>query len=82
MRRFICYTSLLTMSLAMLGCGQTGALHLPSDPNYDKRAKYLLYSQPQSDKTSKDKTSKDKTSKDKTSTPDHSASSQPVPSSP
>ncbi|MBV6551946.1 LPS translocon maturation chaperone LptM [Acinetobacter soli] len=67
MRRFICYTSLLTMSLAMLGCGQTGALHLPSDPNYDKRAKYLLYSQPQSDKTS---------------TPDHSASSQPVPSSP
>ncbi|WP_151794489.1 LPS translocon maturation chaperone LptM [Acinetobacter soli] len=77
MRRFICYTSLLTMSLAMLGCGQTGALHLPSDPNYDKRAKYLLYSQPQSDKTSKDKTSKDKTS-----TPDHSASSQPVPSSP
>ena len=56
----------------MLGCGQTGALHLPSDPNYDKRAKYLLYSQPQSDKTSKDKTS----------TPDHSASSQPVPSSP
>ncbi|ENV56283.1 LPS translocon maturation chaperone LptM [Acinetobacter soli] len=72
MRRFICYTSLLTMSLAMLGCGQTGALHLPSDPNYDKRAKYLLYSQPQSDKTSKDKTS----------TPDHSASSQPVSSSP
>ncbi|MFI8037705.1 hypothetical protein ACFMJX_12865, partial [Acinetobacter baumannii] len=22
---------------------QSGALQLPSDPNYDKRAKYLLY---------------------------------------
>ena len=72
MRLVICCISVLATGFALVGCGQSGALQLPSDPNYDKRAKYLLYSQPQSDKTSKDKTS----------TPDHSASSQPVPSSP
>lgn len=27
----------------LAACGQSGALQLPSDPNYDKRAKYLLY---------------------------------------
>lgn len=27
-------------------CGQSGALQLASDPNYDQRAKYLLYPNP------------------------------------
>lgn len=36
-----CLSLLIVASLA--GCGQTGTLQLPSDPNYDKRAQYLLY---------------------------------------
>ena len=43
MRQVICYISILATGLALAGCGQSGALHLPNDPNYDKRAKYLLY---------------------------------------
>ena len=31
-------------SLLLTACGQSGALQLPNDPNYDKRAKYLLHS--------------------------------------
>ncbi len=27
----------------LAACGQSGVLHLPNDPNSDKRAKYLLY---------------------------------------
>ncbi|RKG32601.1 LPS translocon maturation chaperone LptM [Acinetobacter tianfuensis] len=44
MRQFICCMSLCALSSAFVGCGQSGALQLPSDPNYDKRSKYLLYS--------------------------------------
>ncbi|CAB1215457.1 LPS translocon maturation chaperone LptM [Acinetobacter bouvetii] len=43
MRLVICYISLLATGFALVGCGQSGALQLPSDQNYDKRAKYLLY---------------------------------------
>lgn len=43
MRQVICYISILAAGLALAGCGQSGALHLPNDPDYDKRAKYLLY---------------------------------------
>ena len=43
MRLVICYISLLATAFALVGCGQSGALQLPSDQNYDKRAKYLLY---------------------------------------
>jgi len=43
MRQVICYISILATGLALAGCGQSGALHLPNDPDYDKRAKYLLY---------------------------------------
>ncbi len=43
MRQVICYISILATGLVLAGCGQSGALHLPNDPNYDKRAKYLLY---------------------------------------
>lgn len=43
MRQVICYISILATSLVLAACGQSGALHLPNDPDYDKRAKYLLY---------------------------------------
>ncbi len=43
MRQFICCISLCAAGFALSGCGQSGALQLPNDPNYDKRAKYLLY---------------------------------------
>lgn len=43
MRRVICLISLLSSSILLSACGQSGVLQLPSDPNYDKRAKYLLY---------------------------------------
>lgn len=44
MLKVICSISLLLSGFALTACGQSGALQLPSDPNYDKRAKYLLYS--------------------------------------
>lgn len=37
----------LSISGLLSACGQTGALQLPSDPSYDKRAQYLLYKTPQ-----------------------------------
>ena len=43
MRRVICLISLMSSSILLSACGQSGVLQLPSDPNYDKRAKYLLY---------------------------------------
>lgn len=43
MRLVICYISLLLTGFSLVGCGQSGTLHLPNDPNYDKRAQYLLY---------------------------------------
>ena len=43
MRRVICCISVLVLGSSLIGCGQSGALQLPSNPNYDKRAKYLLY---------------------------------------
>ena len=42
MRNVICCMSIWATTV-LVGCGQTGALQLPSDPNYDKRAQYLLY---------------------------------------
>lgn len=43
MLKVICSISLLLSSMLLTACGQSGALQLPSDPNHDKRAKYLLY---------------------------------------
>jgi predicted small lipoprotein YifL len=43
MLKVICSISLLFSSIVLTACGQSGALQLPSDPNHDKRAKYLLY---------------------------------------
>ncbi|CAG69417.1 MULTISPECIES: LPS translocon maturation chaperone LptM [Acinetobacter] len=68
MRRVICYVSLFATSLSLLGCGQTGALHLPSDSKHDKGAKYLIYSHPEAEHTQKDSAKE-------------SAASQPVSSS-
>lgn len=42
MRHILCFTSVLLTTL-LVGCGQSGNLQLPSDPNYDKRARYMLY---------------------------------------
>lgn len=46
MLKAFCVLSVCCLSLALSACGQTGALQLPSDPNYDHRAKYLLYPAP------------------------------------
>jgi len=43
MLKVICSISLLLSSVVLTACGQSGVLQLPSDPNHDKRAKYLLY---------------------------------------
>ena len=43
MFKVICSISLLLSSVCLSACGQSGALQLPSDPNFDQRAKYLLY---------------------------------------
>ena len=43
MRLVICCITICATGLVLVGCGQSGALQLPNDPNYDKRAKYLLY---------------------------------------
>ncbi|ENU31558.1 MULTISPECIES: lipoprotein [unclassified Acinetobacter] len=43
MRPVICSISVLLSCVVLSACGQSGALQLPSDPNHDKRAKYLLY---------------------------------------
>ncbi len=42
MRLILCFSSVLVTTL-LVGCGQSGNLQLPSDPNYDKRARYMLY---------------------------------------
>lgn len=42
MRHILCSAGLLLATL-LVGCGQSGNLQLPSDPNYDKRARYMLY---------------------------------------
>ena len=44
MRLVICSISLIVTTFAVVGCGQTGDLQLANSPNYDNRAKYLLYS--------------------------------------
>lgn len=44
MRLVICGIGILVTSYALVGCGQSGGLQLAKDQNYDKRAKYLLYS--------------------------------------
>lgn len=54
MLKVICYISLFATSVMLVGCGQSGALHMPNDPDYDKRAKYLLYKNAESTKPTAD----------------------------
>ena len=43
-RMMLCKITLLASIASVLrACGQSGALVLPSDPDYDKRSHYLLY---------------------------------------
>lgn len=44
MRFVICGIGILVTSFTLMGCGQSGALQLAKDQNYDKRAQYLIYS--------------------------------------
>lgn len=44
MRLAICGIGLVLSSVVLVGCGQSGELQLANSPDYDKRAKYLLYS--------------------------------------
>lgn len=44
MRLVICSIGLVLASMVLIGCGQSGDLQLANSPDYDKRAKYLLYS--------------------------------------
>ncbi len=46
MRLAIGCVSLIISSIALTACGQTGPLYATDDPNYDQRAKYLLYKNP------------------------------------
>lgn len=48
MRLVICSIGLVLASAALIGCGQSGDLQLANSPDYDKRAKYLLYSKEES----------------------------------
>ncbi len=44
MRLAICSIGLVLSGAVLVGCGQSGNLQLANSPDYDKRAKYLLYS--------------------------------------
>lgn len=48
MKRFpqLMTVSVLLSSVLLTACGQSGALQLTSDLNYDHRSKYLLYPNP------------------------------------
>lgn len=70
MRIVICCMSIWATTV-LVGCGQTGALQLPNDPNYDKRAQYLLYKNNQA-KTQVENQARDQTEQAKENKADHS----------
>lgn len=43
MRKYLSCLALCIGCLNLTACGQSGALQLPSDPNLDTRARYLIY---------------------------------------
>lgn len=47
----ICSIGLVLASATLVGCGQSGNLQLANSQDYDKRAKYLLYSKDDSKAT-------------------------------
>jgi len=61
MRFAICGIGLVLGSFILVGCGQSGNLQLANSPDYDKRAKYLLYSKDDSKATHTDKKVKEQT---------------------
>ncbi len=45
MRNLAFFSLCCMVTVGLFGCGQSGALMLPSDPDYDQRSEYLLYHQ-------------------------------------
>jgi predicted small lipoprotein YifL len=43
MRTIMGGTSLVLVALTLVGCGQTGPLVLPNDPNENRKTQYLIY---------------------------------------
>ncbi|NHB57908.1 LPS translocon maturation chaperone LptM [Acinetobacter shaoyimingii] len=43
MRTLMCGTSLLWVTMTLVGCGQTGDLMLPNDPKDNRKTQYMLY---------------------------------------
>ncbi|OTG79103.1 hypothetical protein B9T33_12955 [Acinetobacter sp. ANC 5054] len=73
MYRFMNYKIAVILSAVLLSaCGQSGALHLPSDANADKRAKYLIYPDTPAQQ-------KQKKEADKVSAETESSNSNPTP---
>ena len=58
-------------AVLLVGCGQTGALVLPSDPKADQRVHYLLYKNPsaRADSVSDSSQSKDSSTSSTTVSP-------------
>lgn len=57
--RFFMLSSIVMSVILLSACGQTGALQLKSDPDYDHRAKYLI--QPKSEQSPSEVESSTKT---------------------
>ena len=74
MRQILCSICLIVAAVLVTACGQSGALHLPSETNADQRASYLLYK----NKKTQDQASSQQNSEDQ-ATP---AASQPSTTSP
>ena len=71
MYRFMNYKMIVLISSVLLtACGQSGALHLPSDVNADKRVKYLIYP---------DTPAQQKQDKETTTAPAEVSNSNPTP---
>lgn len=61
MRLAICSIGLVLSGTVLVGCGQSGNLQLANSPDYDKRAKYLLYSKNDSKSVQTEKKAVDQT---------------------
>ncbi|MCU4317200.1 hypothetical protein RFY44_19810 [Acinetobacter bereziniae] len=61
MRLAICSIGLVLSGAVLVGCGQSGNLQLANSPDYDKRAKYLLYSKNDSKSVQTEKKAVDQT---------------------
>lgn len=57
MRNLVLFSLIATLFTSLVACGQSGALMLPSDPNYDKRSQYILYPNPVANENTEQTTS-------------------------